>query len=683
MIRTECLRHKLNRGFVLTVICLAQSALFGGPIVSTVASSVDFSSNVTVNGYVSILGSGFSSDGPHTANSATLPTKLGATQVLLCDASKPSSCETEQLLYVSDSQINFLSGNPTYSAALVKVVVDPSQTSNATPVTLLKYLPGIFVEGSDCLIDSRFTNRDPSCGLAPLAVNSSMRRATRGALTDLQGRLITSANPAHSGDYVTAWAGGLGVFTGDGPPTAVSVRLDGSPVYFQSENYFRTDVKPIFVGESSSFPGLYQINFQIPQGILPFPCGEYNWEFQLTLGEGSTAMAAAVDLPVTTSSSSACLQSPIVAPPYSQPVTITRGGPGAPSSLSGGRLVPMTDPSFRYSRATMAIAGPGYPRNLYYWADPADLNSTFGTLPYTVDFSFSGSDFEIFELGTGGSFRITVDGARVTPDMQSGPPSNGSLYWERVSFASAAKRYISIEAQSAFLFGGINYMPDEQLSPSTIPLGKRSIFAGDSYTEPGDGYVNTTSRFLNWEGWSSGSGGTEYLNPGPTATPPRVKLGDRIATDICPFNPAVVVVAMGINDSSYLASPPFSYSNAQITSAIGAEAARDFSAIRACLPDAQIIAVGPWSPSTPVDASVNAVDLGVQAAACELGIPFISPVQESWITGNQSVPGSGNATAFIGPDGTHPTQAGHDYLGLRLATRILQLAPNLLFQTKN
>jgi hypothetical protein len=58
---------------------------------------------------------------------------------------------------------------------------------------------------------------------------------------------------------------------------------------------------------------------------------------------------------------------------------------------------------------------------------------------------------------------------------------------------------------------------------------------------------------------------------------------------------------------------------------------------------------------------------------CFPKLSFIDNIAEQWITGTGNVPvpkGNGNADLYISADGTHPTQAGHDYVGQRLAADI-------------
>lgn len=116
----------------------------------------------------------------------------------------------------------------------------------------------------------------------------------RGAATDLTGKLLTSSNPAHLGDYITLWMTGIGGFpaidyTG---PTVVNVNnapLYGDPQYNAIGPY---PVYASYLGESLIYPGLFQVNVQIPitlqcgdpiWGLPAWPGGNYNWDLLISV----------------------------------------------------------------------------------------------------------------------------------------------------------------------------------------------------------------------------------------------------------------------------------------------------------------------------------------------------------------------------------------------------------------
>lgn len=74
-------------------------------------------------------------------------------------------------------------------------------------------------------------------------------------------------------------------------------------------------------------------------------------------------------------------------------------------------------------------------------------------------------------------------------------------------------------------------------------------------------------------------------------------------------------------------------------------------------PDAQILVIGPASPSWPVpDRTITARD-AVRDAAADADITFVDPIEESWFEDQPDL---------IGMDTVHPTDEGHEYLSTHL-----------------
>jgi hypothetical protein len=119
-------------------------------------------------------------------------------------------------------------------------------------------------------------------------------RVMRGAITDLNGNLLTSSNRAMFGNYYVMWLTGIAesatvkntmLMLVDIPTYSAGGVLLPGPAYAY--------VFPSYVGVSPQYPGLYQINFQLaappnvdgPQNA--FPCGPANWELQIFVAQGS------------------------------------------------------------------------------------------------------------------------------------------------------------------------------------------------------------------------------------------------------------------------------------------------------------------------------------------------------------------------------------------------------------
>ena len=92
-------------------------------------------------------------------------------------------------------------------------------------------------------------------------------------------------------EFYTAWVTGLGASTSQ-LVSSVSLYFDDVPAYgFPHPESGKAKVT--YVGAVPQFPGLYQINFQIPEsigtgpaGYGAWPCGSYSWELSLGIGQG-------------------------------------------------------------------------------------------------------------------------------------------------------------------------------------------------------------------------------------------------------------------------------------------------------------------------------------------------------------------------------------------------------------
>ncbi|HXS95718.1 MAG TPA: hypothetical protein VN736_14035 [Candidatus Limnocylindrales bacterium] len=82
-----------------------------------------------------------------------------------------------------------------------------------------------------------------------------------GAVVNQDGNLNAAANPVSRGQYLTIYATGLGAVTARG---GLSVAATPVTVTIGS-----LDVAAAFAGSAPGYPGLYQVNVQIPTGIAP------------------------------------------------------------------------------------------------------------------------------------------------------------------------------------------------------------------------------------------------------------------------------------------------------------------------------------------------------------------------------------------------------------------------------
>jgi len=352
-----------------------------------------------------------------------------------------------------------------------------------------------------------------------------------------------------------------------------------------------------------------------------------------------------------------------------QPVTLFGDGATIVVSLSsadtspiqGRRLVPWNDPAIRYvgrvqqTRDAFPYNLTGTNRAVNYGAGGIFSNK------YFAEFQTDARVFEIVYVGTGqpSENRVLVNGRYVQFEAVRGG-TDGNTYVSRVTLSSSELRNIRVETIAANLYGIYVGASDRVIAPessTTAPV--RGLIIGDSYTEGASGiagvsefevYAAQTARSLGWRDfYQSGVGATGYL----ATRNGSLKFRDRLSTDVFPFQPEVVVVAGGLND-------PFE--------GLQSEAAATFDAIRAGLPDTPIFVVGPWTPFGDQSSKAAAI----RAAVGSRG-NFYYVDNADWLTGGGSVgrpTGQGNGDTWVGADGTHLTQIGHDGTSMRLVSAI-------------
>jgi lysophospholipase L1-like esterase len=82
---------------------------------------------------------------------------------------------------------------------------------------------------------------------------------------------------------------------------------------------------------------------------------------------------------------------------------------------------------------------------------------------------------------------------------------------------------------------------------------------------------------------------------------------------------------------------------------------------RRMAPSAPLLVIGPPWPTADVPASITLIRDVLAADAQSVGATFIDPIAERWFVGRPEL---------IGPDGVHPTDAGHAFMADRIAPLI-------------
>nr|WP_234818012.1 GDSL lipase [Mycolicibacterium sphagni] len=86
-----------------------------------------------------------------------------------------------------------------------------------------------------------------------------------------------------------------------------------------------------------------------------------------------------------------------------------------------------------------------------------------------------------------------------------------------------------------------------------------------------------------------------------------------------------------------------------------------FQAARRVAPKARFLVIGPPWPTADPPPEVFALRDNLRAQAKDVGAVFIDPIAEGWFVGRPDL---------IGPDGVHPTDAGHAYMAEKIAPLI-------------
>lgn len=391
---------------------------------------------------------------------------------------------------------------------------------------------------------------------------------------------------------------------------------------------------------------------------------------------------------------------PTIASPVTGASTITNGN--FYNALTSGSTT--VNPLFRYPIGVVyrsdydgiSAYSNGYPNaytlSNYGVSDAPPGSGTFTAGTYkdnllVTEFAVDGTQMELYVMGVGQKYRVLVDEGtgwqytnNTNPSNYNGTLNNDNgMYRILFTFGTRMIRNIRLEIEKG-KFGGVTVGVNDTVFPCSKPLAPKCIILGDSYTEPTgadcgmSGWSSVACQLLGWEASPSGSGGTGYLNPGPS---PRVPFNNRIQTDVINQNPQILIIAGGIND--------ISYDTTQLSSAVTSL----LQNLKNALPNTMIFVVSNWTQHTPQTNELNTCS-AIKTSVLNCGIPFIDVSNGStylsnqtainqnigaWINGYGYVgsSSSGNSTLYIGSDATHPTQVGHNYLGRRVATEIYRI----------
>ncbi len=351
------------------------------------------------------------------------------------------------------------------------------------------------------------------------------------------------------------------------------------------------------------------------------------------------------------------------------------GGTWYRPRVGGGGAGTAVDPAAPFLYRGVDSVGGGdsitvHPTNSFPWytsvvsSHKTVTNTTNPSHP--IRFITDATDFEVelISAGTGGNARVSVDGQFTAEQMLTLPAGQR---WVKVTGLDGTLREITVE-QFGAAFAGVRALGHTALSKPALE-GPTAVVFGDSFTQGAQqtlmGYARHLGRHLGIENLiESGVGGTGYINPGSGGN---VKFADRLTHDVINLSPDLVIVAGGRNDGS------------SSTGDIQTASAAFWSALRAGLPNAVLICVGPFVEQSTSLTTWRAVQDAIFAGAAGYADALVDTLSDPIFTGsgNTSSPtGNGNADTYInGADLPHPTLAGQNYLADWLTSRIARLLP--------
>ena len=214
----------------------------------------------------------------------------------------------------------------------------------------------------------------------------------------------------------------------------------------------------------------------------------------------------------------------------------------------------------------------------------------------------------------------------------------------------SAKLDITVEATAS--------SPVASSEPTTALPPSVAVFLGDSYTSGWDGvgigedsWASIVTNTLGARSVNLAVAGTGFVRGGIHGGTEGSRIGTQIPAAIA-AQPTIVFLAAGLNDTPYPRSRVLAAAHDSVVR------------LRAGLPTARIIMIGPWWPGPGVTPPATLVALRDQLRvdAARIGALFIDPYGEGWF--------SGQNLKFIGADGLHPTSAGYEFIAQRVLRAI-------------
>ena len=232
-----------SRTAVFLLILPIASCSFAQPVITSgsIINSASFrtsglpSSGIAQGSIFTIFGSGLGPAGWVTASGLPLQTTLATTSV---SVQAGGTSVDALILFAHSTQINAVLPSTTPVGTGTVTVTYNGQTSASQPIQVVANTVGLFTASSG------------GYGQA--------------SATDLNYAVNSIIHTYHPGDYVVLWGTGLGPITGSDADTPTVGNLPGTVTIHVGSS----DVTPYYAGRSASYPGLDQIIFQVPTGIV-------------------------------------------------------------------------------------------------------------------------------------------------------------------------------------------------------------------------------------------------------------------------------------------------------------------------------------------------------------------------------------------------------------------------------
>ncbi len=240
-----------SKGYPLGINVALKAPDFSGPGVylnpvgmQNAASSAPFTAELSPGEYLTLVGTNLA---PSVASATSLPltSTLNGVQVMIGGHPAPID-------YVSPTQINVIVPYLTESIAEGSAAAQIQVINNGKASNIVTQFMGLDSAGV-------FTS-DPVGGIGYAAALHS------------DYSLVTEASPAQIGEIISVYLAGMGTVS---PAVADGVTPNGltatliAPMVYIGDSVNSTLATVTYSGLTPGYPGLYQINLQIPSGVAP------------------------------------------------------------------------------------------------------------------------------------------------------------------------------------------------------------------------------------------------------------------------------------------------------------------------------------------------------------------------------------------------------------------------------